>query len=187
MWILWRWWSAAIDECDFGGAHVGRLRRELIPGETAARPPAKSGGSHWKAKLCVRPGKFSRSGAIMRSWMATLSGNGPRALSWARGGSPCAMRYNAGMRALHVGISQVFSLHHLHERESRRGAAEHATRDAPRAAVESPEKQRQGSVQQSSIKGIVHSKVQGSVQGKVQAVSKAADLAVNTAAMYKSV
>ena len=100
---------------------------------------------------------------------------------------PCAIRYNAGMRALHVGISQVFSLHHLHERESRRGAAEHATRDAPRAAVESPEKQRQGSVQQSSIKGIVHSKVQGSVQGKVQAVSKAADLAVNTAAMYKSV
>ena len=73
---------------------------------------------------------------------------------------PCAIRYNAGMRALHVGISQVFSLHHLHERESRRGAAEHATRDAPRAAVESPEKQRQGSVQQSSIKGIAHSKVQ---------------------------
>ena len=92
------------------------------------------------------------------------------------------MRYNAGMRALHVGISQVFSLHHLHERDSRRGAAEHATRDSPRAAGESPEKQClctavplhgsalhehgsvygsvQGSVQQSSIKGIAHSKVQ---------------------------
>ena len=122
------------------------------------------------------------------------------------------MRYNAGMRALHVGISQVFSLHHLHERESRRLSTQRGTRRAPpwRAPRNSAFARQclctavplhgsalrehgsvygsvQGSVQQSSIKGIVHSKVQGSVQGKVQAVSKAADLAVNTAAMYKSV
>ena len=117
---------------------------------------------------------------------------------------PCAIRYNAGMRALHVGISQVFSLHHLHERESRRGAAEHATRDAPRAAGESPERHclctavpcvntaactaaYKAVYNKAVSKALYTARYRAAFKGHVQAVSQAADHAVNTAAMYKSV